>query len=529
MPIRVASHLCRSRHGTRYCFRLVIPRDLRPHVGKREVRLSLHTEQRQAAIIIALPLIADLPRLMADLRRMADNNECSPPDYFTLWRDELFKNSALNAKVRLLESELEEQRELMAQMVPHEKAKLVGRIMHEKGQLRGKQELEQQLVFPWPPERTAPFSELQAAYLRSFTYRPDGGRKKPLTPKTLESYKADIGLFAKVMTDVRIGSIDREVAGEYFNILRKLPANISRVSKYRDKTIPELLAMNDTPQSETNVSKKMERISTMFKWALSEKRKWGIDANPFEGFGQATGTKTVRRPFTHDELRALLTHPDFVRRRFQTTYSYWLIPLAIYTGARLGELAQLDLRDFVEVDGIACIDINDEDAVELVTDEGGRKKRVKNSNAKRLVPIHPELVRVGILRYVAAMRERGALHLFPELSRTRRDGPAHAASNWFQRFRRKAGIEGKQETVFHSFRHLFITRLLDDGFAPHLVAPIVGHEAELITAKVYWNKKDATKRVPTVQAFALPADIVGLIPSVEDVTFTARRGPRSTA
>ena len=59
--------------------------------------------------------------------------------------------------------------------------------------------------------------------------------------------------------------------------LKQLPANISRKTKYRDKTILELLAMNDTPQSETTASKKIERVSTMFKWALSEKKKWGID------------------------------------------------------------------------------------------------------------------------------------------------------------------------------------------------------------------------------------------------------------
>jgi integrase len=88
-------------------------------------------------------------------------------------------------------------------------------------------------------------------------------------------------------------------------------------------------------------------------------------------------------------------------------------------------------------------------------------------------------------------------------SRTRRDGPAQAASNWFQRFRAHVGIAEKQVAVFHSFRHGFITNVLESGMAPYLVAPIVGHERELITEKVYWNTKDATKRKPTVEAFTL--------------------------
>ncbi len=77
MPFRLPLHLFRSWHGVFY-FRFVVPKNLRDFAGKSEVRFSLQTEQRQAAIIDALPLIADLPRLVGCLQRMADNDE-SPP------------------------------------------------------------------------------------------------------------------------------------------------------------------------------------------------------------------------------------------------------------------------------------------------------------------------------------------------------------------------------------------------------------------------------------------------------------------
>ena len=242
--------------------------------------------------------------------------------------------------------------------------------------------------------------------------------------------------------------------------------------------------------------------------------------------------ETKRRPFTAEELRALLSHPEFIKRKFSNSYAFWLIPLATYTGARLGELCQLDLKDFVEVESIPCIDINDiategaEAEEEVAAPEGGGKK-LKTRNAKRLIPIHPELIRIGILRHVERLRQQGEQRLFPELSRTNRDGPGAAASKWFARFRDKAGVSTKQETVFHSFRHLFISTILDGGtISPHMLAPIVGHEAELITGKVYWNKKDATKRLPAVEAFTLPDDITAMFPTVEEVTFSPRRGPK---
>ncbi len=109
-------------------------------------------------------------------------------------------------------------------------------------------------------------------------------------------------------------------------------------------SIDEILALVDPPQRESTCPLKVERISFMFKWALEDKRKWVIDANPFTGYSQAKRTAEVRRSFTKDEFRSLLGHPDFLARKFTNSYSFWLIPLATYTGARLGELAQLDVN-----------------------------------------------------------------------------------------------------------------------------------------------------------------------------------------
>ena len=525
MPIRIASHLYRNRHGGFY-FRLLIPIDLRATAQRRECRFSLNTEQRAQAIIAAHHLIAERHTLFDDLRRMSENNQHPTSDYFAKWAEAKRENINLKARIDELETQLLDAHHQLTQSVPRSRAETVIRNAYVRGQLTGKQDLEEALVFPWPPAKTVLFSTLRDKYLKNLTSRPRGARKPPPTAKTLEAYEKDISAFVFIMGDLRIGEIDRETAGEFFNVLRRLPANISRKKEYRDKTASELIAMNAPSQSEENASKKAERISAMFLWALKEKRTWGIDANPFEGFGQSDGNQSTRRPFTPDELMGLFNHPDFQKRRFRTTYNFWLIPLAMFTGARLGELAQLDLKDFVTVENIPCIDINDIEATDTTQDAEGRKKRVKTKNAKRLVPIHRELIRIGLLRHVEAMRARGERYLFPELSRTRRDGPGHAASNWFQRFRAKVGITAKQATVFHSFRHLFITTILDAEVPPHMLAPVVGHESELITGKVYWNKKDATKRQPTVEAFALPDHVTAMIPRVEDVTWTAAPGPQ---
>jgi hypothetical protein len=145
-----------------FYFRFVIPQELRQIVQKSEVRFSLHTEQRFQAIISAMPLIADLPHLTTTLRRMADDHETPPLDYFQQWRAQMLKNSSLTAKIKILESDLAELQDRMAKMVPIKRAKHVAKIMLDRGQLQGKQELEDKLIFPWLGDRCEPLHRLWA-------------------------------------------------------------------------------------------------------------------------------------------------------------------------------------------------------------------------------------------------------------------------------------------------------------------------------------------------------------------------------
>ncbi|PRD66757.1 site-specific integrase [Malikia granosa] len=517
MSIKAPSRLYHRPGTNRFHWRAAIPTDLQAYTQRTEIRLSLHEESRADAIAKASQLNADLPRLFDELRRTKRmTNEPLPKNYFQIWRDTMVENAKYRQRIERLEqqnADLEldafKLRQQLAGMVDRDQAQAALKQAHTLGQLKGHETLAESISTVRSPEKTALFSELGKAYLASFNARLQQSKKRPPSEKAREKYEKDIELFVNVMGDIRIGAIDKELVGGYCQVLKKLPANMNRVEKYRGKTIDQILAMNPEPQSEVTISGKLGTLSSMFKWALEEKRKWGIDANPFVGFALKDSNKTVRRPFTNEEMLALLNHSTFTTRRFRTTYGYWLIPLAIFTGARLGELCQLDLKDFITVDGIDCIDINDESENKAI------RKRLKTDNAKRLVPIHPELVRLGLLRYVAKLRVEKQVHLFPELSRDRRDGPAQAASNWFQKFRARVGVAEKQKTVFHSFRHLFITNLLDQGISPHMVAPIVGHEPGIITASVYWNTKDSSKRKPTVEAFQLSADLLALIPPVE--------------
>ncbi len=75
-------------------------------------------------------------------------------------------------------------------------------------------------------------------------------------------------------------------------------------------------------------------------------------------------------------------------------------------------------------------------------------KRIKSKAAFREIPLHSELLRLGILNYVNKLRGRNELRLFPELKEGR-DGYGQAASKWFARYREKCGIVESGKVFTH--------------------------------------------------------------------------------
>ncbi len=146
--------------------------------------------------------------------------------------------------------------------------------------------------------------------------------------------------------------------------------------------------------------------------------------------------------------------------------AYWLPLLALWTGARLEELGQATVEDVKESDGgVHYLDISDL----------GEGMSVKTTGSRRSVPIHPELVRLGFLRYVDGRRVAGDARVFPLL---RQNSYGRWTQNWSKWWRTYArGTVGIADTrkVFHSFRHTFIRQCRECGIEEEQRVAITGH------------------------------------------------------
>lgn len=177
-----------------------------------------------------------------------------------------------------------------------------------------------------------------------------------------------------------------------------------------------------------------------------------IIENPAERIRAAGGRKAKRprKPWTASELQTLLNGPvhSLGARPAggQGEAAYWLPLLAIFTGARLEDLAQLLPEDVrVEANGIPIVDIND-----------NHGKQVKNDSTARKVPLHRELVNLGFLKYVDWIKEQGEEKVFPGV-KTYRGQVAKAWGQWFGKYKRQLLPDLPTDVLkdFHSFRHAF--------------------------------------------------------------------------
>lgn len=348
-----------------------------------------------------------------------------------------------------------------------------------------------------PPDAEKPLAAVIEAYCAN--QKAEGS----WTEKTEQENRAIFTLWLRIIEDQPIGSYNFDQHRTLKSKLLKLPPNLNKTPRYRGRSIDEIIALGDKTASHNTINKALTRIAAFFKWAVS---------NGYTDFSPA-GNMNIKNPkraneerqaFTDDDLRKLFNTPEYLEGKHSKPYMHWAPLIALYTGARINEIAQLHIADFRVLDDIAVISINDD----------GETKRLKTKACKRLIPIHSELIRLGLLQYVERLRKKRIPRLFPELE-ARRDGYGQTVSKWFGRYRERCQVteEGK---VFHSFRHTVIDQLKQAGIAKEKIAALAGHEDESVTLGRYG--KDFRPAVMFEVVEALSAEITKQIPRAGHIT-----------
>ena len=271
-------------------------------------------------------------------------------------------------------------------------------------------------------------------------------------------------------------------------VLTKLPQRIDQ-NAFHGKDIKDIIDMTHIIKEDkkgniiskkeithivkTTINKHMGRVNQVFAWAATEAKilehnycsKLRIVPTNKQN---AKRKKTNKLPFTTEELKVWFEVSPYFTNKIKTILrdkpQFIFIPLlALYTGARNAELAQLHYKDIKKIDDVWCIHITD------LADAATERKQVKNSNSIRVVPIAKGLIDVGFLEYVNKYKNK---LLFPSIKYYDNKEPDFTTriSDYVRRY-----ITKDKNKTFYSFRHLVNQKLKNNRVETYIIRDITGH------------------------------------------------------
>lgn len=318
-------------------------------------------------------------------------------------------------------------------------------------------------------------SEAVATYLRM--------NERKWSPSTRQDKQRMVEQFKGICIefhggDFPIGQLGWEMVQHYSDTFPKLPTGASAEVR-NGKTYRELAAMEDgktvTP---TTVENNFTAVRAFLNWAGELYQVRGkflakrLDAPEVVDRAQSLVTLPgQRRPYTRDELAAVFAPEPYLAATKKHPARFWLPLIALFTGARVEEIAQLHREDIRQEKEVWIFDIND-----------AGDKRLKTKASRRHVPVHPLLIELGFLEFVSSTPKREK-RVFYALTPDSRMKYGHSVTKWYTRYRREQGIGGntgeKSELDLHAFRHLFISRSVAHDVSRLKLKAVVGHEKDL--------------------------------------------------
>lgn len=484
MAVKFSSYLKRNRFGVLY-FRRVIPPELLPCFSFREISRSTRTCNLHEARLLALSFCASVDLLFTGLRDMKKRESGTIAAELIVAVE---FNSDGTLKGVTTDAKPEE-----ATLAGDLAAKIVSSALNAGTTTA--------LV-----TQTRLFEQIDK-------YLDEQSRGGHWRPQSVLDIRGDFDQFKAILGDMPVRDLGHERLNFLRDTLSRLPANINKMAATRGKSVEEILALDLPPQSASTVRKKWGRVITFCGWLEG---RGLIDRNFAKGKKPRAKAQSYEK-FSSQDLKSLFESAEYRTNGFKEAFQYWLPVLGLFTGARLEEIAQLQLADIKQDDdtGIWFIEITVESNDESEPDS---KKSLKNSASRRFCPIHPTILTAGLLSYVEALKSSGFTRLFPELVADEMGKVGPRASEWFTEYRRLKGVgaaTGKSRKVFHSFRHTMNSALQRAGVTQELRESLCGHAPQGINARVYGDQLGLAALQSAIETLAYDIQITPYMPAAQ--------------
>jgi integrase len=287
----------------------------------------------------------------------------------------------------------------------------------------------------------------------------EGWKKERERPEgTLHEYGRAIEMFIQLHGNLPILEIKRSHARTFREALQLVPVPRFRKGELRQAALPALAdygRAHPTVQkvSPGTINKQLGAVQAIVGWGrhnglVPEDAPW---SDPFSEM-RLEEEQSQREPFDARDLQTIFNAPLFTEHKLPVgakgEAAIWLPLLALFAGARQAEYA-----------GLRVSDIREDDATRIplmwFTRDTKAGRRLKTKSSERVVPVHPQLIEIGFLDYVATRRKDGEqAWLFPTVAPDQKGALRAWAKWWGRHLRTHVGVKDTNK-VFHSFRHGF--------------------------------------------------------------------------
>jgi len=359
---------------------------------------------------------------------------------------------------------------------------------------------------PGPARRAARRDRADAAGLTlTEAFKRYAKERKP-KPDTVAGYRVSIRRFVELHGDLDVAHVTKRHVAEFKDALMRFPARLKpaerslpfkvALDRYKDRDVPRLTAT-------TINAKHVSGVSVALQWASENGHIETVVSRGVRAKGQASEKKT-RLPYALGDLVEIFALPVFSAGERPMAAAgeaaIWLPVLALYTGARIDEIGTLAIGDVVQVDGIDVISIRDG----------------KTRNARRKVPLHREVKRLGFLEYVERRRSDAGDSgpLFPLIASKSKKTATGPFGSWWGRYARK--VVPDRHKTFHSFRHTVKRAMRNAGVDKTLRDAVMGHEAKDVADKYGVDEDgggyDVAVLAKAIEAIDYPGLMITLAP-----------------
>lgn len=290
-----------------------------------------------------------------------------------------------------------------------------------------------------------------------------------------------------------VSQISRTDVLEFIELARNAPDRASM--RFPGASLKQAVALNrerERPFPRISANTVRDTHFAVLRWLLSYAHGDlnAISSDPTSAI-KVSGAKRrgrARIAMSEEELARMLDLPVFAGcassgrlgspGTFQVNdHRFWAPIIMLFSGARPSEIAQLAVSDVKVETSYPYISIltefdpsDPEDRPFVVS--------YKTGNAPREMPIHRELIALGLLEYATAMRDSGSERLFPEWKLSADPRKLYSGASWVRTFNERwlPQVSNRYpKPSLYSLRHTAKTQMVHCGVSAQIQNQLLGH------------------------------------------------------